>query len=90
MRPYARLTSCGPACYAADMAKTSPKRARGNAAIQVRTPPDLTAAIDAEAERLSKERAGEPVSRSEVVRIILRRALLGGEDAAAKRGKAPR
>jgi hypothetical protein len=72
------------------MAKTPPKKARGNAAIQVRTPPELTAAIDAEAERLSKERAGEPVSRSEVVRIILRRALLGGEEGGTKRGKASR
>jgi hypothetical protein len=48
----------------------------GRTLIQVRVPAEMLAAIDAEAERLSKEeREGESVSRSEVVRILVRRGL---------------
>jgi hypothetical protein len=47
----------------------------GRTLIQVRVPADLLEAIDAEAERLSKAREGEPVSRSEAVRILVRRGL---------------
>jgi len=47
--------------------------------IQVRVPADLLEAIDAEAERLSKAREGEPVSRSEAVRILVRRGLTASQ-----------
>jgi metal-responsive CopG/Arc/MetJ family transcriptional regulator len=55
--------------------------AKGRAAedrhiVQVRFPLDLLEAVDREVERLSKERGGEPVGRSEVIRGIVRRALI--------------
>jgi hypothetical protein len=43
--------------------------------VQVRFPRELVDAIDREAERLSQELGGEPVGRSEALRIIVRRAL---------------
>lgn len=51
----------------------------GRTLIQVRVPADLLGAIDAEAERLSKAREGEPVSRSEAVRILVRRGLAASQ-----------
>lgn len=47
--------------------------------IQVRVPADLLEAIDAEAKRLSMAREGEPVSRSEAVRILVRRGLAASQ-----------
>jgi hypothetical protein len=44
--------------------------------VQVRFPRDLVEAVDREAERLSNELSGEPVGRSEAIRIIVRRALM--------------
>jgi metal-responsive CopG/Arc/MetJ family transcriptional regulator len=44
--------------------------------VQVRFPLDLLEAVDREVERLSEERGGEPVGRSEVIRGIVRRALM--------------
>jgi metal-responsive CopG/Arc/MetJ family transcriptional regulator len=44
--------------------------------VQVRFPQDLLDAVDQEAARLSEERGGEPVGRSEVIRSIVRRALM--------------
>lgn len=52
-----------------------PNSEEGRTLIQVRVPADLLEAIDAEADRLSKAREGEPVSRSEAVRILVRRGL---------------
>ena len=42
--------------------------------IEIRVPPDLMEQIDAEAARLTAERHGEPVTRSEVVRLLIREA----------------
>lgn len=47
-------------------------------------PQELADAIDAEVERLTRERDGEPITRSIVVRMILRRALLGAPPEPAK------
>jgi hypothetical protein len=44
--------------------------------LQVRVPRDLIEIIDQEAARLSQELGGEPVGRSEAIRIIVRRALV--------------
>jgi metal-responsive CopG/Arc/MetJ family transcriptional regulator len=44
--------------------------------VQVRFPRELLEAVDQEAERLSNELGGEPVGRSEAIRIIVRRALM--------------
>lgn len=44
--------------------------------VQVRFPPDLLEAVDREVARVSEERGGEPVGRSEVIRTIVRRALM--------------
>lgn len=52
-----------------------PNTEEGRTLIQVRVPADLLEAIDTEAARLSKAREGEPVSRSEAVRILVRRGL---------------
>lgn len=59
--------------------ETKPNADEGRTLIQVRVPADLLAAIDAEAERLSKAREGEPVSRSEAVRILVRRGLAASQ-----------
>jgi len=56
-----------------------PNADEGRTLIQVRVPADLLEAIDAEAERLSKAREGEPVSRSEAVRILVRRGLAASQ-----------
>ncbi len=55
---------------------TQEVRKIGDVQISFRSPPDLTEAIDREVERLSAERPGEAVTRSDVVRAILYRALL--------------
>lgn len=44
--------------------------------VQVRFPLDLLEAVDREVARVSEERGGEPVGRSEVIRGIVRRALM--------------
>lgn len=44
--------------------------------VQVRFPRELLEVVDQEAERLSNELGGEPVGRSEAIRIIVRRALM--------------
>jgi metal-responsive CopG/Arc/MetJ family transcriptional regulator len=44
--------------------------------VQVRFPRELLEAVDQEAQRLSDELGGEPVGRSEAIRIIVRRALM--------------
>jgi metal-responsive CopG/Arc/MetJ family transcriptional regulator len=61
--------------------KPEPKSSteEGRTLIQVRVPADLLEAIDAESERLSKAREGEPVSRSEAVRILVRRGLAASQ-----------
>lgn len=63
--------------------KTKPpltRAAKGDAderhIVQVRFPPDLLEAVDREVARVSEERGGEPVGRSEVIRTIVRRALM--------------
>jgi len=56
-----------------------PSTEEGRTLIQVRVPADLLEAIDAEAERLSKAREGEAVSRSEAVRILVRRGLAASQ-----------
>jgi Arc/MetJ-type ribon-helix-helix transcriptional regulator len=64
------------------VAKTSqkkrgaPKRADAKTGlIELRVPQDLLDEIDAIRERLTEERHGEHVTRSEVVRLLLREAL---------------
>ena len=60
------------------------------AQIAFRAPADLVEAIDREVERVAAERPGEEVTRSDVVRAILHRALLGGaEPKPAKKGAKP-
>lgn len=57
--------------------KSAAKAKRGSAKtgfIELRVAPDLLEQIDAEAERLKIQRHGEPVTRSEVVRLLLREA----------------
>jgi metal-responsive CopG/Arc/MetJ family transcriptional regulator len=54
--------------------------------VQVRFPTDLLEAVDREAERLSRERGGEAVGRSEVIRIAVRRALMGADREPTKKG----
>jgi hypothetical protein len=44
--------------------------------VQVRFPRELIEAVDREADRLSQDLGGEPVGRSEAIRIIVRRALM--------------
>jgi hypothetical protein len=44
--------------------------------VQVRFPRDLIGLVDQEAARLSQELGGEPVGRSEAIRIVVRRALM--------------
>jgi metal-responsive CopG/Arc/MetJ family transcriptional regulator len=56
-----------------------PNADEGRTLIQVRVPAELLEAIDAEAARLSKAREGEPVSRSEAVRILVRRGLAASQ-----------
>lgn len=70
-------------CYTPEVAKI------GDTQITFRSPADLTAAIDAEVERLRAERPGETIGRSDVVRSILYRALLPRppEQPARKEGK---
>jgi len=43
--------------------------------IQVRLPDDILIKIDRVAQEMTEHRGGEPVNRSEVVRVLLRRAL---------------
>jgi hypothetical protein len=57
--------------------KTAPKQApKSGVAIALRVPEELAEAIDREIERLSKERPGAMIHRSDVVREILHRALM--------------
>ncbi len=44
--------------------------------VQVRFPRELLEAVDREAQSLPDELVGEPVGRSEAIRIIVRRALM--------------
>jgi hypothetical protein len=50
--------------------------------VQVRFPRELLEAVAREAQRLSDELGGEPVGRSEAIRIIVRRAADGKEQVA--------
>jgi hypothetical protein len=60
--------------------RTAPKKSAAKKAnvktgfIELRVAADLLEQIDAEAERLKIQRHGEPVTRSEVVRLLLREA----------------
>lgn len=58
--------------------KTTKRRSVGEEPmlVQVRFPRELLEAIDREAQNLSDELGGEPVGRSEAIRIIVRRALM--------------
>lgn len=59
-------------------AKTAKRRSVGEepTLVQVRFPRELLEAVDREAQSLSDELGGEPVGRSEAIRIIVRRALM--------------
>ena len=62
----------------APLAQTKKGRSIGEEpmVVQVRFPRDLLEVVDQEAARLSEELGGEPVGRSEAIRIIVRRALV--------------
>jgi len=57
-------------------AKTAVQKPKAGVAIALRVPEELANAIDREAARLSAERPGSMIHRSDVVREILHRALL--------------
>lgn len=57
-------------------AKPAVQKPKSGVAIALRVPEELADAIDAEIERLTKERPGALIHRSDVVREILHRALL--------------
>lgn len=57
--------------------KAPPQKPKAGVALAFRVPEEMAEAIDREAERLQRERPGSTVHRSDVVREVLHRALMG-------------
>ena len=73
--PLERLDGVTRGCTVRRMATERGAGAPKSSSINVRCDPDLVAALDAEAARLSKAAGGANITRSETARLVLRRAL---------------